>query len=71
MGGKGLLNESVNELMTELFVEQPLALPGSANYSMTELEPYNLKVGVDCYIGISMYYKVSVVKGLLIICFCE
>ena len=26
------VNESVNELMTNVFVEQPLALPGSANH---------------------------------------
>ena len=36
MGGKGslneLINELINELMTRLFIEQPLALPGSANY---------------------------------------
>ena len=25
------INQSVNELITEMFVEQPLALPGSAN----------------------------------------
>ena len=34
MGGKGWLNEWMNELMIKkVFVEQPLALPGSANYS--------------------------------------
>ena len=27
-----LINELMNELMTRLFLEQPLALPGSANY---------------------------------------
>ena len=30
MGGQGSLNQSVNELMTRLFIVQPLALPGSA-----------------------------------------
>ena len=31
MGGKGSLSESMNQLKTKVFVEQPLALPGSAN----------------------------------------
>ena len=29
---KGSLNQSVNESVTEVFIEQPLALPGSAKY---------------------------------------
>ena len=31
MGTKGSLNELMNELITEVFVEQPLVSPGSAN----------------------------------------
>ena len=31
MEGKGLLNQLMNQSVTELFVEQPLASPGSAN----------------------------------------
>ena len=30
MGGKELVNQSINELMAKLYVEQPLELPGSA-----------------------------------------
>jgi hypothetical protein len=30
VGGKGLLNQSMDESITKLFVEQPLASPGSA-----------------------------------------
>ena len=40
VGGKGILtdslNECMNELMTRLFIEQPLALPGSANKGNTK-----------------------------------
>ena len=31
MGGKGSVTELMNQSMTKLFVEQPLASPGSAN----------------------------------------
>ena len=37
MGGKGSLSESMNELMMKVFVEQPLASPGSAKYTPLEL----------------------------------
>ena len=32
LGTKGWMNQSVNKWVTEVFVEQPLASPGSANY---------------------------------------
>ena len=36
MGTKVSVNKLMNEWMTEVFVEQPLALPGSANYEQTK-----------------------------------
>ena len=39
------LSELINELMTKVFVEQPLALPGSANNNIGTI--FTWYVGVD------------------------
>ena len=37
MGGKGTVTELMNQLVTKLFVEQPLVLPGSAKQEIAIL----------------------------------
>ena len=51
------MTESVNQLMTKVFVEQPLALPGSANNQSSINNPNLPQI------------KESFVKPILAICF--
>ena len=51
MGGKGLPNESINHLITKMFLDQSLASPGSANYWIVQVDfpIYLPELGTDCF----------------------
>ena len=50
------MTDSINQLMTRLFVEQPLALPGSANYS-------GVHIGKLDYLSFLLYKRTELVQG--------
>ena len=52
-----LLNEWINQLITKLFEEQPLALPGSDNYNMSIWYKKKSTVTGDTWCGVNILSK--------------